>query len=133
MAENIKSPATPATSITHDDNDSNWEDQNTSDDNRLKIDEPKKKKVRRKRSSHGKIHVPDDILKECSHILDNTLDNKARSLNLSATHVKMVLKSVIQSPELLGNGCFIVLHSFVKTYQIPCSFSHVTKRRRCYF
>ena len=132
MAENIKSPATPATSITHDDNDSNWEDQNTSDDNRLKIDEPKKKKVRRKRSSHSKIHVPDDILKECSHMLDNTLDNKARSLNLSATHVKMVLKSVIQSPELLGFGLLMfynTIHSFLK----GLSFSHVTKRRRCYF
>jgi len=106
MAENPKTPASP--SVSREGGESSWEDQESSDNNRLEIVEPKKKKVRRKRAGtkpkmkYNNIEVPEEIIKECSSILDNTLDTKARNLNMSSSQVKMVLKSVIQSPELLA-------------------------------
>jgi len=123
MAENSKAPVSPGVASINsveagpssinskedgDGGDSSWEDQESSDNNRLEIDEPKKKKVRRKRAlikskmKYNNVEVPDEIIRECSSILDNTLDNKARNLNMSSSQVKMVLKSVIQSPELLA-------------------------------
>lgn len=111
MDENTKTSVVASVNSKEDDDDggdSSWEDEESGDNNRLEIDEPKKKKVRRKRAAikskmkYNNVEVPEEIIRECNLILDNTLDNKARSLNMSSSQVKMVLKSVIQSPELLA-------------------------------
>ena len=91
---------------------SSWEDQESSDDNKLKIDLNNKRKVRRKRlctkpSSARKIskeiHIPDDVLAECSSLLsmDQKLDAKAKSINWGTKQVKMVLRAIVQSEEMM--------------------------------
>ena len=93
-------------------NSSSWEDQDSSDDEKLKIDEPKKKKVRKKRSGHkspirrgpGEVTIPEDVLTECSKLIDTDqrLDAKAKSINWGRKQVKMVLRAIVQSEEMMN-------------------------------
>ena len=83
-------------------NSSGWEDQESSDaDSTLKIDEPKKKKVRKKRSRQksplrrvpSEVNIPEDVLAECSKLLamDQKLDAKAKSINWGTKQVKICM------------------------------------------
>eukprot|EP00092_Neocalanus_flemingeri_P021197 GFUD01022971.1.p1 GENE.GFUD01022971.1~~GFUD01022971.1.p1 ORF type:complete len:1221 (-),score=398.09 GFUD01022971.1:72-3734(-) len=93
-------------------NSSGWEDQDSSDDAQLKICEPKKKKVRKKRSSHKsptrrvptEVVIPEDVLSECSRLvaMDQRLDAKAKSINWGTKQVKMVLRAIVQSEEMMN-------------------------------
>jgi len=93
-------------------NSSSWEDQESSDDSKLRIDVPKKKKVRRKRMSErspvrrlpNEVIIPEDVLAECSKLLvmDQKLDAKAKSINWGTKQVKMVLKAIVQSEEMMN-------------------------------
>merc|ERR1719318_1699392 len=91
---------------------SSWEDQESSDDAKLKIDEPKKKKVRKKRAGDksptrrhpSDVTIPEDALAECSKLLvmDQKLDAKAKSINWGRKQVKMVLRAIAQSEEMMN-------------------------------
>jgi len=93
-------------------NSSSWEDQESSDDAKLKIDEPKKKKVRKKRAGDksptrrhpSEVTIPEDVLSECSKLLamDQKLDAKAKSINWGTKQVKMVLRAIVQSEEMMN-------------------------------
>jgi len=93
-------------------NSSSWEDQESSDDAKLKIDEPKKKKVRKKRAGdkspsrrhQSEVTIPEDVLSECSKLLamDQKLDAKAKSINWGTKQVKMVLRAIVQSEEMMN-------------------------------
>ena len=95
--------------VDHRSNSSSWEDQDSSDDNKLKIDVPHKKKVLRKRfkspsrRSNKEIVIPEDVLAECSKliVMDQKLDAKAKSINWGTKHVKMVLRAIVQSEEMM--------------------------------
>ena len=87
---------------------SSWEDQESSDDAKLKIDVPKKK-ILRKRYNKSPIRkskeivIPEDVLAECSKLLvmDQSLDAKAKSINWGTKQVKMVLRAIVQSEEMM--------------------------------
>lgn len=91
---------------------SSWEDQESDDDTKLKIDEPKKKKVRKKRAGDksptrrhpSDVTIPEDALAECSKMLvmDQKLDAKAKSINWGRKQVKMVLRAIAQSEEMMN-------------------------------
>ena len=78
--------------------DSNWEDQDTSDEGeakKLRIAIPKKKKVRKKKSPRSPrrgsepVNIPEDFLSECSKLfLDKRLDDKAARINWGRKQVK---------------------------------------------
>jgi len=97
---------------TRESHSSSWEDQESSDDTKLKIDEPKKKKVRKKRAGDksptrrhpSDVTIPEDALAECSKLLvmDQKLDAKAKSINWGRKQVKMVLRAIAQSEEMMN-------------------------------
>ena len=89
-------------------NSSSWEDQDSSDDNKLKIDVPKKKVLKKRhksptRRANKEIAIPEDVLAECSKLLvmDQKLDAKAKSINWGTKQVKMVLRAIVQSEEMM--------------------------------
>ena len=89
-------------------NSSSWEDQDSSDDNKLKIDVPKKKVLKKRQKSPTRratkeIAIPEDVLAECSKLLvmDQKLDAKAKSINWGTKQVKMVLRAIVQSEEMM--------------------------------
>ena len=89
-------------------NSSSWEDQESSDDNKLKIDVPKKKVLKKRhkspsRRANKEIAIPEDVLAECSKLLvmDQKLDAKAKSINWGTKQVKMVLRAIVQSEEMM--------------------------------
>jgi len=95
-----------------DSHSSSWEDQESSDDAKLKIVEPKKKKVRKKRAVDkspirrlpSEVVIPEDVLAECSKLIamDQKLDAKAKSINWGTKQVKMVLRAIVQSEEMMN-------------------------------
>ena len=89
-------------------NSSSWEDQDSSDDNKLKIDIPKRKVLKKRhksptRRASKEIAIPEDVLAECSKLLvmDQKLDAKAKSINWGTKQVKMVLRAIVQSEEMM--------------------------------
>ena len=89
-------------------NSSSWEDQESSDDAKLKIDVPKKKILKKRHKSPTRrtakeIVIPEDVLAECSKLLvmDQKLDAKAKSINWGTKQVKMVLRAIVQSEEMM--------------------------------
>lgn len=89
-----------------EDSDGSWEDADSSDEEKLKIDEPKKKKARTKvkKAATMPTEIPEHILEECRSLgaLDRNLDLKAKKNNMTCKQVKLVLKSIFSSPELLS-------------------------------
>jgi len=95
-----------------DSNSSSWEDQESSDDAKLKIVEPKRRKIRKKRAGDkspsrrlpNEVVIPEDVLSECSKLLamDQKLDAKAKSINWGTKQVKMVLRAIVQSEEMMN-------------------------------
>ena len=94
--------------VGRDRDSSSWEDQESSDDAKLKIDVPKRK-ILRKRYNKSPIRkskeivIPEDVLAECSKLLvmDQNLDAKAKSINWGTKQVKMVLRAIVQSEEMM--------------------------------
>ena len=90
-------------------NSSSWEDQESSDDAKLKIDVPKKKVLKKRHKSPTRrgikeINIPEHVLAECSSKLldmDQNLDAKAKSINWGRKQVKMVLRAIVQSEEMM--------------------------------
>ena len=78
--------------------DSNWEDQETSDEGeskKLRIALPKKKKVRKKKTPRSPrrgsepVNIPEDFLSECSKLfIDKRLDDKAARINWGRKQVR---------------------------------------------
>ena len=78
--------------------DSNWEDQETSDEGeskKLRIAFPKKKKVRKKKAPRSPrrgsepVNIPEDFLSECSKLfIDKRLDDKAARINWGRKQVR---------------------------------------------
>ena len=94
--------------IGRDRDSSSWEDQESSDDTKLKIDVPKRKILRKRYSKsptrkNKEIVIPEDVLAECSKLLvmDQSLDAKAKSINWGTKQVKMVLRAIVQSEEMM--------------------------------
>ena len=94
--------------VGRDRDSSSWEDQESSDDTKLKIDVPKRKILRKRYSKspnrkNKEIVIPEDVLAECSKLLvmDQSLDAKAKSINWGTKQVKMVLRAIVQSEEMM--------------------------------
>jgi len=115
MAGKRKAPPSPSSSSEDEGrgraraaDSSGWEDEDSSEaeSHRLRIALPQRKKVRKKRQGsprRGDVNIPEDILSECSKMfLDKKLDDKAASINWGRKQVKMVLRAIVQSDEMMN-------------------------------